>query len=194
VRPPDRRPPQPGRPGLLPPAGLRGRLRRPLPRDPDDPRHLPARLRRAGAPALGRPEVRVLLGHGRARARLLGICLRGLPRRHRVRAPEPGGGGAVAWTHAGAVAALRGGAAGRPSRRAAALERLHRPAEGHRARRTDRAGGGVPAVADRGVAELRLHALPRDGAAVRPADDPARLTDYLVARERRRRLALGGAA
>ena len=47
-----------------------------------------------GAPALqlqGVPNVDDLLGGRRARARLHGLRLGGLPRRHRVRPPEPGG-------------------------------------------------------------------------------------------------------
>ena len=83
-------------PGLLPAPAPLGRLHRHLPRDPDDPARLPARLRRARAAARGVPTSAVLLGSRLARARLLGVRRRGLPGRDRLRAPEPGGGGALA--------------------------------------------------------------------------------------------------
>ena len=63
-----------------------------------------------GAPALaisGRAALAVLLGRRLARARLHGVRRRGLPRRDRVGAPEPGGGSALARADAAAGAALR---------------------------------------------------------------------------------------
>ena len=82
--------------GLLPAAGARDRLRRPLPRHPDDPRDLDPRLRDAGARPLLGADLAVLLGRRRARARLHGLRVGGLPLGDRVGAPEPGGSRAVA--------------------------------------------------------------------------------------------------
>ena len=48
--------------GVLPDSRARDRLRGPLSRRPDDPRHLHPRLRRACAPAAGRPDLGALLG------------------------------------------------------------------------------------------------------------------------------------
>ena len=95
-----RRAAQPARPGLLPDPRARDRLRRLLPRRADDPRDRPARLRRAGARDRGRPDLDDVLGDRLARPHLHGVRLRGLPRRDRVGAPEPGGGGALARAHA----------------------------------------------------------------------------------------------
>ena len=77
-----------------------------------------------GAPALGLdavPTSTTLLGDRLARARVHGVRLRGLPGRDRVRAPEPGGGGALPRAHALAGARLRRAAAGRPPRHPALL-------------------------------------------------------------------------
>jgi polar amino acid transport system permease protein len=51
---------------------------------------------RAGAAALRRADLAALLGCRRARARLLGLRGGGVPSGHRIRPPEPGGGGAFA--------------------------------------------------------------------------------------------------
>ena len=75
-------------------------------------------------------------------------------------------------------------AAGGAPRDPAAPERLHRPPEGHRARRPARCRRGVQAVRDRGGGDLQLHALPRDCAPLHRADDPARPADGLARRAR----------
>ena len=118
------------------PSRARDRLHRPLPRHPDDPRDLACSA--SGCPALGLsgvPTLAVLLGRRRARARLHGVRLRGLPRRDRVGAPEPGRGRPLARALARAGAALRRRPAGGAARDPAAPQRLHRAAEGHGARR-----------------------------------------------------------
>ena len=121
-----RRAAEPAGAGVLPAPDPLGRVHGRLPRDPDDPAHLPARLRRAGAADQRRAALAVLLGRGLARARLLGVRGRGLPRGDRIGASEPGGGGALARAHALPGAAARRPAAGDPARRPAAAERLHR--------------------------------------------------------------------
>ena len=136
-----------------------------------------------GAPALaaaGRADVDDVLGHRRARARLHRVRLRGLPRRHRVRASEPGGRGALARADALPGTAPRDPAAGRAPRDPAAPQRLHRPAEGHRARRLSRRDRGVQPVADRRRRDLQLHAVPRGRRAVRRHHDPARALHRLA--------------
>ena len=64
----------------------------------------------------------------------------------------------------------------------AAPERLHRAAEGHRARRAARRRRGVPPVADRVGRRLQPHAVPRDRVAVPVADDPAHALHRLADR------------
>ncbi len=81
---------QPPGAGVLPAPRARDRLHRLLPRRADDPRDHHARLRRAGARHRGRSDLDDVLGDRRARARLHGVRLGGLPRRDRVGAPEPG--------------------------------------------------------------------------------------------------------
>ena len=75
-----------------------------------------------------------------------------------------------------------GPAAGGAARDPAAAERLHRPAEGHGARRLPRLDRGVQAVADRRGGDVQLHAVRRRGGAVRRADDPARALHRLAGR------------
>ena len=86
---------------------------------------------------VGQPEPARLRRHG-ARDRVLGLRHRGLPRGHRVGAPEPAHGRALARPRLLPDDALRGPAAGHPARHPAAAERLHRPAEGHRDHRRRR--------------------------------------------------------
>ena len=69
--------------------------------------------------------------------------------------------------------AARDPAAGGAPRHPAAAERLHRPAEGHGARRHARRGRGVPAVADRRERDLQLHRVPLRRGALRRDHDPA---------------------
>ena len=79
-------------------------------------------------------------------------------------------------------------AAGRPAGDPAAAQRLHRPAEGHRARLVHRRRRGVPRSPDRAGRDVQLHALPRRGARLprRSRSRWPRFTDWLVARDRRR--------
>ena len=81
-----------------------------------------------------------------------------------------------------AVASLRRHPAGGAARRPAAPERLHRPAEGHGARRAHRAGRGLPPGADRHLGDLQLHALCRRCADLRRLHDPACPADRLAQR------------
>ena len=75
-------------------------------------------------------------------------------------------------------------APGRPARRPAASERLHRSAEGYGAGRLRRARGGVPPGPDRRGRELQLHAVHvRRGALPRP-HDPAHAHNGLADRTR----------
>ena len=80
---------------VLPAAAARDGLRRRAARRADDPRRLPGRVRRPGARALAasRPTRSVLGGVALALS-LLGLRRRGLPRRHRLGAPQPARGGA----------------------------------------------------------------------------------------------------
>ena len=69
--------------------------------NPDDPPDLHPRLRRAGARALWRPHLGARLGDGGADHHLLRLRRRGVSRRDRVCAPEPGRRGPLARAHAG---------------------------------------------------------------------------------------------
>ena len=75
---------------------------------------------------------------------VLGVRRRGLPGRHRVGPPAPGGRGAVAGAEPRQDAPLRRRPAGGPPRDPAAAERLHRPAEGHGARGACSGHRGAP--------------------------------------------------
>ena len=112
------------------------RLHRLLPRHADHHRRVHRRLRVAGPAARLHlePLVHDVRDH-RADARVHGVRDRGLPRRHRVGAPEPARRGAVARPLVRADDALRRHPAGGAPRDPAALERLRRPAEGHGDRR-----------------------------------------------------------
>ena len=90
-----------------------------------------------------------------------------------------------------AGAALRRAAAGGAARDPAAPERLHRPAEGHGARRDHRRGRGVQAGADRGrpPTSTSRHYLVAATLFVAITIPLARFTDWLVARDRRKRQA-----
>ena len=73
---------------------------------------------------------------------------------------------------------------GSPARDPAAPERLHRPAEGHRARGDGRRDRGVQPVADRRRRDVQLHAVPRGDAPLRRDHDPARALHRLPDRTR----------
>ena len=112
--------------------GVRGRV----PRDTPHPGHPGAGIRGARP----QPDVRVRPVGRRVRGRragavLLRLRLRGLPGRPQLRAPEPGRRGAVARPVTVDGAAVRDPAAGGPDDHSPAAERLHQPAEGHRAGR-----------------------------------------------------------
>ena len=158
VRARDRRSPGSSRAGVLPDPRACGRLRRPLPRRPDDPGHLHPRVRHSRARAARGADRPALLGRRLPRSRVLGVRVRGLPGGHRVRAPEPSGCRQIARADARTGASLRRHPAGRASCDPAAPERLHRPPEGHGARGASRRRRGVSAVADRGRRVLQLHA------------------------------------
>ena len=123
-----------------------------------------------GMPALGLsglPTSEFFWARRRARARVHRLRVRGVPRGHRLGAPEPGGRRALARPLARPVAALRRPPAGRAPGDPAAPQRLHRPAEGHRARRHARRRRGVQAGADRRVRDVQFHAVPRRRDALR---------------------------
>ena len=116
-----------------------------------------------GMPALGLtwvPDSQFFWASSRS-PRLHGLRLRGVPRRDRVGAPSQ----EAAARSLGLTRRSRCGyvdrPAGRPPRDPAAAQRLHRPPEGHRARRRARRRRGVPAGADRPGGDLQLHAVPR---------------------------------
>ena len=105
-----------------------------------------------------------LSGRGGAGARVHGVRGGGVPRRHRVGAPQPGGGGPVAGPDALADDARRDPAAGGAARDSAAPERLHRAAEGHGA---DLGAGPVEALQRAQTwarQRVQLHALRGGGA------------------------------
>ena len=152
-----------------------------------------------GVPALqlsGVPTLGVLLGHRLARARLLRLRVRGVPRGHRVRASEPGGGGPLARACRGAKA-LRFVVVPQAVRRVVppllndfiglqkdtALVALIGPVEAFRQSQIEVARNFDYTPYFATALLFILLTIPL-----------ARLTDWLVARERRRRLALGGAA
>ena len=164
----------------------------PLPRHPDDPGDLHPGVRGAGAAAAGRAELAVLLGGRVAGARAT-----------RPTSPRCTGPG-IESVHPSQTAAARSlglsrwqslrfviAAAGGPARDPAAAERLHRPAEGHGAGRVDRR-------ASRRSGRRRSTAPPRSTSRrilaaallfVLITIPLARFTDWLIARERRRRQA-----
>ena len=170
-------------------------LHRLLPRRSHDPGHRAARVRLPGAPARGPSDRPLLLGRGSHRPRVLGLRGRGLPGRHRIGPSEPGRRRQVARAEPPGLTALRRRPAGCSPGHSAASERLHRPAEGHRAARHHR----------RDVEAFRQAQL--DQAAtfnftpfvalalvfVVFTIPLARFVDWLTARERSRRQA-GGAA
>ena len=116
------------------------RLRRLLPRHPDDPARPAARLRRPVVAALLATVERVLLGDRVARSSST-----------RRTSPRSTGPGSSRCTRARRQRRARSGSrtpralryvdrpAGGPARDPAAAQRLHRPAEGHRARRASSA-------------------------------------------------------
>ena len=127
-----------------------------------------------GVPALrlqGVPNDPGLLGHRRTDPVLQRLRGRGLPGRHRVGASEPADGRPLARPVDAADEPIRRPAPGRAQRRAAAAERLHLPAEGHRARVRARADRGAPAGADRRLIDLQLHAVRRGRPDLHRADD-----------------------
>ena len=84
-------------PALFPRQGVRRRLHRRVPRNPGDPAGVPHRLRRARRSGLSREWANPRdLGHGHARAVVLGVRRRDHPRRHRRGPREPARGGAFA--------------------------------------------------------------------------------------------------
>ena len=176
---------EPAGPDLLPAARAGDRLHGPLPGRADHHGDLHPGVRGAGARAAGRADLAVLLGGRVAGAGVLGLRRRGVPGRHRVRAPQSDRGGAVPGALALAVDAVRRAPAGGPARGPAPAERLHRPAEGHGAGRVDRRHRGIPAGPDRQRRDVQLHALSGGGRAVRPDHDPAgpvhRLADRTAA-------------
>src|SRR3954469_4281552 len=169
---------------LLPAAGARDPVRRPRPGRAGDPGDRAARLRCAGTAAPGRADLARLLGRRRADPDLQRLRGRGLPRRDRVGAPEPGGGRALARPLALPGAAASDPAAGDRPGDPAAPERLHRPAEGHRARRLPGRARRVQPGADLLERDLHLRLLPGGGGAVRGDHDPAGAADRLADRAR----------
>src|SRR5207244_5736225 len=107
-------------------------------------------------------------------ARSTAIRGRGLPRRDRVRAPEPAHGGALARPLVLPGAAVRGRAAGRAAGDPAAPERLRRAAEGHGPDRRDRRHRGGAAGPELLQQVLQLHRLRGRGRLLPLPDDPAR--------------------
>ena len=143
-----------------------------VPRPAADHRDLRAHPRRAGAAAAGHA-----VGAGARRrgtgAHVLRLPRRGVPRRHRVGAPQPVRGGPVARADLPPGDAPRGAAAGGPPGGAAAAQRHGGAAEG---RRPGLAGGADrrgTRGADRDRGALQLHAVHRRGGAVRAARHPA---------------------
>ena len=132
------------RPGALPGAAAGDRLRRPLPRDPDDPARLPDRLRRPGAAADRAADRPGRARRHRPRALLQRLRRRGLPGRDRLGPPRPARRGARGRPHRGPGDAPRDPAAGGAPGRAAAAQRLRRPAEGRRPGLDPRPPGGLP--------------------------------------------------
>src|SRR6185312_8126949 len=94
--------------------------------------------------------------------------------RDRVGAPEPGGGRPLARPVAVPGDAADDPASGDPPRDPAAAQRLHRPAEGHGARRDAGRGRRVRPVADRRELDLHVRRLHHRRRALRRDHDPAR--------------------
>ena len=186
VRAPDRHPSEPSRPCVLPAEGVCGRVRGPLPRHPDHPRHLHARLRHPGARAVGGARSTRSSGASsrscsstpptcpRSTARGSSRCTRA---RRRLRARS--------GSHARQVPALRRAAAGGAARDPAASERLHRPPEGHRARRRC-SGSSRPSASLRSRWPATFNYTPYLVTAILfiLADDPARAAHRLARRAR----------
>src|SRR3954452_19012778 len=139
-----------------------------------DPRRLPRRLRHPGARAQRPADRPAPARRRRPRAELHGLRGGGLPRGHRLGAPEPAPGGARGRADRRAGAAVRRAAASGAARARPAAQRLHLAAEGRRARGDPRPPGGVPRRADQRVVDVQLHAAARRRAPVSGGDDPAR--------------------
>ena len=118
---------------LLPRARARGGVHRLLPRHAVDHPALHRRLRPARTAVARHPRPAGGPRHHRAGADLLGLRVRGLPRRHRLGAPEPARRRAVAGPDLRPDDAPRRSSSGGTSRGAAAAQRLRRAAEGRRA-------------------------------------------------------------
>src|SRR5215831_15203724 len=161
--------------GPVPAAGARRDLRGLLPRRPaaaGDPGH---RLRGARAQPPGRlpPAAAGLRGRGTGPV-LLRLRLRGVPGRAELGPPQPGGGRALARAVTAGGAAVRDPAAGGAQHHSPAAERLHQPAEGHRAGRRARRDRGEQRRPDLRQHRLQLLQLHRGGHPVPPPHHPAR--------------------
>ena len=167
--PVDRRAAHPARPGVLPAARARDRVRRPVPRRPAPDRALPDRFRGARAAAAGRPHQHRGARHDHPGPRLLRLPRRGLPGRDRVDPSLAAGGGALARAHPPPVDAAGDPPPGRPAGAAAAAQRLRRAAEGRRTDLGARRGRRDPGRADRVGTHVQLHAVRGGGGAVHPA-------------------------
>ena len=145
--------------------------------------------RRSALP--GVPTSEFFWGDGRAGARLHGVRVRGVPGRHRVRAPEPERRRPLARPLArrsrSATCRPAGSAPGDP----AAAQRLHRPPEGHRARRhcsvSSRRSGSRRSTSPATSTSRRTSR--RRSCSSLITIPLTRFTDWLVARDRRRRQA-----
>ena len=149
----------------VPGTAARGHLHGHVPRRPDDPVRLPDRLRgaRAGA-ARACPSDPVVLG-GAALALSYGAYVAEVYRAG-IDSIHPGQRSAALalGLTPDPVHPLRRAAPGRAAGRAAAAQRLHRPAEGRGAGLDPGPARGVPGGADRGLVDLQLHAADRRGA------------------------------
>ena len=150
------------RAGVLPDPDDGDHLHRPVPRRPDDPGRLHARVRRrrrCSCPGVPNSPlfwgiVALVLVYS---AYVAEVYRAGIESVH----PSQEAAARSLGLSTAPDAAVRHRPAGRAPGDPAAPERLHRPAEGHGAGRADRPGRSVSPVADRRRQRLQLHAVPR---------------------------------
>ena len=173
---------QPAGAGVLPDPAAGDRLHRPVPGHPHDPAGAAVRVRHSRAASLLRHHQSGVPGRRRAGGDLHGVRVGGLPGRHRVGAPQPGGGGQVAGADPRADDADGDPAPGGAARDPAAPERLHRAAEGHGADLGAGPGRGAAAGEHRVGERVQLHALRGGGVLLRADHGAAGAADRLADR------------
>src|SRR5690554_6502987 len=172
LRAPARDLPHAARARVLPAAGRRDRLRRPVPGPASAARAARGRLRYPGPTHPRHDDLAGRARRARDRADVLGLRRRGVPRGHRVGAALAGRRGPIARAHSRAGDPARRAAPGGAPRRAAPAQRTRRAVEGLGPHLDPRGVRRDPRGPGRDLSARELHALHRRGLPVHPPDDP----------------------